>query len=392
MFERELQAMRKVPFHRPYIDDIEIGAVAESLRSGWLTMGPRTLKFERAFGEYIGARNAVSVSSCTAALHLSVRVIGTKKADELMIPAITFASAGEVICQERACPKIVDVERETGNISVEAIEKAITKKTRAIMPVHYGGHPCDMDEILGVSSKNNIAVIEDAAHALPSLYKGKQVGTIGDIGCFSFYATKTMTTGEGGIAITNNDEWAERMRILRLHGISKDAWKRYSAEGDWYYEIVEMGYKYNMTDVQAALGLAQLEKLEWMCEQRKSIAEKYIEAFKDIPEINLIELKEERTNSWHLFPILLKLEALKIDRKLFIEMLKERGIGTSVHFIPLYRHPFYKKNFSFDAKDFPNSEWFFEREISLPIYPSMSEQDRDYVIENVVDICRENRK
>lgn len=384
--------MREVPFHKPYIADEEVDSVIESIKSGWLTLGPKTVDFERSFKDYIGTRNAIAVNSCTAAIHLSLRVRGVGMNDEVIIPAVNFASAGEVTCQEGAKPVLVDIEKETANINVRDIESSISKKTRAIIPVHYGGQPCEMEEILEMAGKNNITVIEDAAHALPSLYRGKKIGTIGDIGCFSFYATKTMTTAEGGIAITTNDEWAERMRILRLHGISKDAWKRYSDEGDWYYEIVEMGYKYNMTDIQAALGLAQLKKLEWMCERRKIIAEKYIEAFKDISEIDLLELREDRTNSWHLFPVLLKLEALSIDRKLFIERLKEKGIGTSVHFIPLYRHPFYRKNFSYDAKDFPNSEWFFQREVSLPIYPSMSEQDQEYVIENVVDLCRENRK
>jgi perosamine synthetase len=389
---RTLVELRVVPFHKPYIGDDEVNFVVESIRSGWLTMGPKTFELERSFNDYIGTRNAVALNSCTAAMHLSLKVLNVGKNDEVIIPAVNFASAGEVICQEGAQPVLADIEKETGNISVEAVEGAIGKSTRAIMPDHYGGQPCDMEEICGLADENSIAVIEDAAHALPSLYRGRKIGTIGDVGCFSFYATKTMTTGEGGIAITDNDEWAERMKILRLHGISKDAWKRYSDEGDWYYEIVEMGYKYNMTDIQAALGIAQLKRLEWMCEQRKNIADTYIEAFKDIFEIDLIEMQEDRTNSWHLFPILLKLEALHIDRKLFIEKLKKKGIGTSVHFIPLYRHPFYRENFSYTAKEFPNSEWFFEREVSLPIYPSMNEQDLEYVIENVVDICRENRK
>jgi len=377
-----------VPFHEPYVGEEEKALVSETIESCWLTMGPRTFEFESAFGEYLGSRNAVAVNSCTAAIHLSLRIIGIKPGDEVLVPAINFASAGEVCCQEGAKPVLVDVEKENGNIYVTALKKVITKRTKAIIPVHYGGQPCDMDEILELAKIKGIYVIEDAAHALPSFYKGRKIGTIGDIGCFSFYATKTLTTGEGGMIVTENDEWAERMRILRLHGISKDAWKRYSDEGDWYYEIVDLGYKYNMTDIQAAMGLAQLRKLEWMWEQRRRLAERYIAAFSGIDEIELPLIKDDRTTSWHLFPILLKLETLSIDRRRFVELLKERGIGTSVHFIPLYRHPFYKKNFSYDAKDFPNSEWFYEREVSLPIYPSLSDTEQDYVIENILEICK----
>jgi perosamine synthetase len=380
--------MRWIPFHRPYISEEDIDCVAETIRSGWLTMGPKTFMFEDVFKEYICARNTIAVNSGTAALHLSVRVLGIGNGNEVIIPAITFASTGEIICHEGASPVLIDIERETGNIDVHAIEAAINSKTVAVIPVHYGGQPCDMDEILRLAENKNIRIIEDTAHALPATYKRRNTGTIGDIGCFSFYATKTLTTGEGGMAVTENEEWAERMRSLRLHGISKDAWKRYSDEGDWYYEIVDLGYKYNMTDIQAALGLAQLKKLEWMWEQRRKIAERYIASFSEIDEIELPIIKADRTTSWHLFPILLKLEALTIDRKRFIELLKERGIGVSVHFIPLYRHPFYKKNFSFDARDFPNSEWFYEREVSLPIYPSLSDKEQEFVIESILDICK----
>lgn len=383
---------RTIPFHMPHIVNEDIDSMIETVKGAWLTMGPKTFEFEVGIVEYIAARNAVAVNSCTAAMHLSLRVVGVGRDDEVIIPAINFASAGEVCCQEGAMPILADVEKESGNIHINAIEKAISRKTKAIIPVHYGGQPCEMDMILGLTKDKGIYVIEDAAHALPSTYKGRKAGTIGDIGCFSFYATKTLTTGEGGMAVTDNDEWAERMRILRLHGISKDAWKRYSDEGDWYYEIVELGYKYNMTDIQAAIGLAQLKKLEWMWEQRCKIAEKYIEAFAGIEEIGLLTLREDRSTSWHLFPIFLNIEMLKIDRKTFIELLKERGIGTSVHFIPLYRHPFYRKNFNYEAKDFPNSEWFYEREVSLPIYPSLNEEDQDYVIENIIDICKKSRR
>lgn len=384
--------LRKIPFHIPYIGSEEIDALIKAIKSTWITMGPKTFEFEKSIKGYLGSRNVVAVSSCTAAMHLSLRVLRVGHGDEVIIPAINFASAGEVCCQEGARPVLADIEKKTGNILVGAIEKAISKKTKAIIAVHYGGQPCDMDEILELAHGNHISIIEDAAHALPSIYKGEKAGTIGDIGCFSFYATKTLTTGEGGIAVTENDEWAERMRVLRLHGITKDAWKRYADEGDWYYEIVDLGYKYNMTDIQAALGLVQLKKLEWMWEQRCRIANRYIEAFAGVDEIELLTIKNDRITSWHLFPIFLRLENLKIDRKRFIELLKERGISASVHFIPLYRHPFYRNNFNYEARDFPNSEWFYEREVSLPIYPSLSEKEQDYVIENILDICKKSKR
>lgn len=383
---------RIIDFHKPYISQEEIDNVIETLKSGWLTMGLRTFDFENSFASYLGVKHAIALNSCTAALHLSLRVLEIKENDEVIIPAINFASAGEVCIQQSAIPIIVDVNKDDGNISLEAVSKAINKRTKAIIPVHYGGNPCDMDDILDIARKNNIHVIEDAAHALPSFYKNKKVGTLGDIACFSFYATKTLTTCEGGMVVTSQDEWAEKMKVLRLHGISKDAWKRYAHEGDWYYEIVDYGYKYNMSDIQAAIGLAQLNKLEWMWKKRLEIAERYYKYLGDVEEIQLPVFNRNCASAWHLFPIFLRLERLKIDRKAFMQMLKLRGIGTSVHFIPLYRHPFYRKNFNYDPKDFPNSEWFYEREVSLPIYPSLSEEEQLYIIENIIDICKKARK
>lgn len=384
--------MMQIPFHKPYITDDEIDEVVDSLRSGWLTMGPKTHRFEKEFAGYIGSRHAIAVNSCTAALHLALKAINLKPGDEVIIPTMTFTATGEVVCYFNAKPVIVDVEKKTHNLEITKIEEAITTNTRAIIPVHYAGQPCDMNEIMEIAKKYNLHVIEDAAHAFPSKYKGHIIGTIGDITCFSFYATKTLTTGEGGMVTTENDEWAEKMKMLRLHGISQDAWKRHSDEGSWYYEVIEAGYKYNMTDIQAGLGLAQLKKLEWMWKRRKEIAEKYTEAFKSLEEIITPFVKPDRVSAWHLYVIKLNLEALKIDRAGFIEELKDRGIGTSVHFIPLHRHPFYRDTFDYRAEDFPNAEWVYERIISLPIYPGMTNKQVNRVIESVIEVIKENKR
>jgi len=381
-----------IPFHKPYITEEEIENVIDSLKNGWLTMGKKTIEFEERFKSYIGSQHAVAVNSCTAALHLALRVIGIKEGDEIIVPTTTFVATAEVVNYFNAKPVLVDVERDTHLIDVEKIEEKITKRTKAIIPVHFSGQPADMDPIMELAKKYNLFVVEDAAHSLPAWYKGRKIGTIGDITAFSFYATKTITTGEGGMATTDNPEWAERMRILRLHGISKDAWKRYTKEGSWEYDVLENGYKYNTTDINAALGLAQLKKADWLWKRRKHIAERYNEAFKDYEELILYRVKEDRISSWHLYPLKLNLKALKIDRNRFIEELKKRGIGTSVHFIPLYRFTYYKERLGYTPKEFPNSEWVFERVLSLPIYPGMTEEEIDYVIENVVDIVKTYRR
>ncbi len=387
----------QIPFHKPYITEEEIAEVVDSLRSGWITMGPKTMRFETEFAACVGARHGVAVSSCTAALHLALKAIGLQAGDEVIIPTMTFTATGEVVCYFGAKPVMVDVEEESGNINAVAAERAITERTRAIIPVHFGGLPCDMDSIMSLARKHGLYVIEDAAHAFPAWYGlssdakidglGRMVGTIGDMTCFSFYATKTLATGEGGMVVTGNEEWAERLRTLRLHGISKDAWKRYSGEGSWYYEVVEAGYKYNMTDIQASLGLAQLRKGEWMRRRREEIARRYTEAFRHLDGIIAPREQKDRTSAWHLYVIRLNLEVLRIDRAKFIEEMKARGIGTSVHFIPLHRHPFYRDSFGYEASQFPHAEWIFDRSVSLPIYPGMTDTEVNYVADQVVEVC-----
>lgn len=384
--------IHKVPFHMPYITDDEISEVVDSLRSGWITMGPKTIEFENRFAIYTGSSHAVSMNSCTACLHLALKAIGIKEGDEVIVPVITFSSTAGVLHYFGAKPVFVDVDPGTLNLDASKIERSLTGKTRAIIPVHYAGQPCDMDVIADIARNKSLFVIEDAAHALPALYKGRKIGTIGDITCFSFYATKTLSTGEGGMVTTENGEWAERLRILRLHGISKDAWKRYAGEGSWYYEVLEPGYKYNMTDVQAALGIAQLRKLDWMWMRRREISRAYSHAFSSIEELLPLEIMPDRESAHHLYPIFLRPEAMRIDRNRFIDEMKARGIGTSVHFIPLYRHPFYRKTGGYRLEDFPLSEWAYERMVSLPIYPGMSDEDVFAVSEAVDDIIRKFKR
>ena len=382
----------KIPFHKPYITEDEVSETLKTLKSGWLTMGPKTFEFEGEFSDYVGSGHGVAVNSGTSALHLCLKAIGIEPGDEVIVPTMTFTATAEVVSYCSAKPVLVDIQRDTGNIDISEIQRAITDKTRAIIPVHYGGLPCDMDRILDLAKTKNLYVVEDAAHSVPASYKGKSIGAIGDLTCFSFYATKPLAAGEGGMVTTENGQWADRMRMLRLHGISKDAWKRYSNGGSWYYEVQEMGYKYNMTDIQASIGMSQLKKIDFMWEMRKQITERYNEAFSKLESLIIPYSDEERTSSYHLYALKINPEVLNIDRAGFIEILNERGIGTSVHFIPLHRHPYYKNTYSYDREQFPEAEWVYERLISLPIYPGMKETEVQYVIETVTDVCEKHTK
>ena len=383
---------RFVPFHVPDISEAEIQSVVETLLSGWLTTGPKVKKFEADFASYVGCRHAVAVNSGTAALHLALDAIGLKEGDEVIVPTMTFTASAEVVHYFKARPVLVDCRPDTLNIDVEQLERKITPKTKAIMPVHIGGQACDMSEILEIARRYNLKVIEDAAHALPARHQGQMVGTIGDITCFSFYATKTITTGEGGMATTENPEWDERMRIMSLHGISKDAWKRYTSEGSWYYEVCYPGYKYNLTDIAAAIGIEQLKKCGRFWESREWIAKLYDEGFKDLPEINTPVCLPENQHAWHLYVIQLELDRLRIGRSEFIQALKQENIGTSVHFIPLHLHPHYRDTFGFKPADFPNASFVFDRIVSLPIYPKMTEGDAQDVVSAVTEIVERYRR
>lgn len=381
----------KIPFHKAELSDEEINAASEVIRSGWLTMGEKTFEFEREFSKYTGASNSIAVNSCTAALHLALKALDIKAGDEVIIPAMTFIATWEVITYSGAVPVLCDVLKENFLIDPSEIEKKITSKTKAIIPVHYGGESCDMNRIMDIARKYKLLVIEDAAHALPTLYKGELIGTIGDITCFSFYATKTLTTGEGGMITTADAGRADRMKRLRLHGITKDAWNRYSDKGSWEYDVSEAGYKYNITDIASAIGVEQLKKCDEMNLARRKIASRYNSAFSKSGLLDLWGVRDENECAWHLYPVKLKTDALKIDRNEFIAELKNRGIGTSVHYIPMYRFTVFN-NSGYTAKDFPGCEDIFSREVSLPIFPGMSSAEVDYVIENVLDVLEGNRR
>ena len=381
-----------IPFHLPDIGEEEINSVVETLRSGWLTTGEKTRQFEMEFSLFVGSSHAVALNSCTAALHLALEVVGVGPGDEVIVPTMTFAATAEVVHYCRARLVLVDCKPDTLNIDVEAIERAITPQTKAVIPVHFAGHPCEMDRILDLAHSRNIRVIEDAAHALPAKYQRNMVGTLGDITCFSFYATKTLTTGEGGMATTENSEWAERMRMLSLHGISRDAVNRYTPEGSWYYEIHSPGYKYNLTDMASALGIPQLRKCYDFLRIRHHYAELYNEAFKEFPEIILPHAHENIEHAWHLYVIQLDLKRLRIGRDEMIQCLKQLGIGVSVHFIPLHLHPYYKKNNLGILGDYPVANNLFERIISLPIYPKMPESDVYRVIEGLAGLIKKYRR
>jgi len=381
-----------VPFHRAAIEAEEIDAVLAVLRSGWLTTGPRVKEFEANFAEFIGAPHAVAVGSCTAALHLALHAIGIGRDDEIILPTMTFASCGEVILYFGARPVLVDCEKNSFHMDSGLVERAISPRTKAILPVHYSGYACDMDPILDLARSRDIRIVEDAAHALPSRYKDRTVGTIGDITCFSFYATKTITTGEGGMVTTANPEYAERVRVLSLHGISRDAWKRYSAEGSWRYDIEDAGYKYNLTDMQAAVGLAQLRKCESLRARRAALAARYTSALDDMDAFAAPEVPAGVEHAWHLFVMQVNEEMLTIGRDRVIEELKLRGIGTSVHFIPLHLHPLYRERCGYRRGQFPNAEKRFAGAVSLPLFPGLTFDEQDRVIQALHDIARIYRR
>lgn len=375
-----------LPFALPDIGEAEYAEVREALESGWITTGPKTKQFEAEFAAAVGAKHAIAVNSCTAAMHLALEAVGLQRGDEVVTTPYTFAATAEVIRYFDARPVFVDVDERDLNMRADLLEAAITPRTRAIIPVHIAGLPADLDAIHAAAHKYNVPVIEDAAHAFPSLYKSRLIGSISQFTCFSFYATKTITTGEGGMICTDNDEWADRCRIMALHGISKDAWKRYTAEGSWYYEIIAPGYKYNLTDIASGLGLAQLHKADQMWQRRCAIAKQYSQAFATMPELQLPTDRADSQHAWHLYMLRLQLDQLSIDRAHFADELKKRNIGMSVHFIPLHIHPYYRELYGYQPNDFSTAYSEFSREVSLPIYSKMTDGDVQDVIDAVCDI------
>ena len=381
-----------VPFHQPSLGEEEISEVVQTLRSGWLTAGPKTRNFEKDFADYIGCKHAIGLNSCTAGLHLSLISSGISSGDEVITTPMTFAATANVIVLQRAKPVFVDVDPGTLTLNCSEIESKINSKTKAIMPVHYGGHPCDMDPIMELSQKHDLTIIEDAAHALESKYRGKKIGNLGNLTSFSFYATKNITTGEGGMLTTNDDRLAEKIRILRLHGLSRDAWKRYGKEGFQLYEIVLPGYKYNMYDIQASLGIHQLKKVDTFLNRREQIVKKYDKAFCDVAEIQLLNTKPDVKNAHHLYIIVVKTENLKASRDVIIDEIQKRGVGVAIHFRALHLHPFYRQHLDCKEGMFPQAEYYSDRIISLPIYPKMTDENVSKVIETVLEVMHSFRQ
>jgi perosamine synthetase len=399
----------QVPFFRPSISEAEIEEVAACLRSGWLTTGPRTKQFEVEFAAAVGAKHALALNSCTAALHLAVEALGLRAGQAVLVPTMTFAATAEVVRYQGAVPLLVDCDPVTLNMDIADARRRIDDlragrtpldpalQVVGIIPVHVGGLMLDVDALAAFAAEHGLWVIEDAAHAFPSAFRSNSQTAWRRCGedtaavtCFSFYANKTMTTGEGGMAVTANEELASRMRQMSLHGLSHDAWKRYSGNNAWDYRIVAAGFKYNMTDVAAALGLGQLSRAEEMRQQRQAIANFFRAALCDVAAIELPPSSADRVHSWHLFPIRLKLDRLRIDRNRFIEEIRGRGVGCSVHWRPLHLHPYYQEAFDWRPEHLPvaSAEWL--RVISLPLFPGMRIEEMQQVVDVVRTVCNEH--
>lgn len=381
-----------LPYAVPLIDDEDINEVVETLKSGWVAKGPRTIEFEKRFAEYTGAKYAVAMNSATAALHIALIAGGVKPGDEVITTPITFAATANTIIHVGATPVFVDVDPETFCIDANKIEEKITDKTTAIVPVHYTGHACDMDKIRAIAEKYDLFVSEDAAHAIDTFYKGDLIGKKGDCASFSFYATKNICTGEGGMLTTNSEDIAEKARVMSTHGMSKAAWNRYGKGGAWRYDIEYPGHKYNMFDIQAALAKTQMNKLSAMQDRRKEIVKKYEEGFSTLDGIKLPPEADYTTHSWHLYVVRLELDKLTIDRDKFIELMGEANIGTSVHFIPVHLMSYYRENFGYKEGDFPVAESYFDTILSLPLYPKMTDEDVQDVINAVTHIISNYHK
>ena len=382
-----------VPFHRCDMTEDDIAAVSDVLKSGWLTTGSMAGDFEREFCDYVGCRHALAVNSCTAALHIALLAHGVGPGDEVITTPLTFCSTVSVIEHVGATPVLADVCPQTGNIAPEAIERRLTRATKAVIPVHYAGLPCDMAAIEALCRANNLIVIEDAAHAVGARIGSAHVGS-SHTGAFSFYATKNLSTGEGGMLTSGDADFIEHCRMLSLHGMSRNAWKRYETKASWFYTVEQAGFKYNMPDLMAALGRQQLARLDAMNEKRRMAANRYIDAFTSSPQLEPFhfDIPSYLTHARHLFPITLRLESLAINRDRFIEALQDAGIGVSVHFIPIHLHPYFTKTYGWRHGDFPNAERLFERLISLPMFPSLRHDEIDRVIDSVALLLAKHQR
>jgi len=372
-------------FAKPDLGQEEIDEVVDTLRSGWLTGGPKVAAFEEAIREVAGADYAVALSSCTAGLHLALLALEIGPGDEVITTPLTFAATVNVILHAGATPVLADVNDDDHNISLDDVAARITDKTKAIIPMHYGGQPCDMDGLVALAEQRELRIVEDAAHALGASYKERPIGALTDASVFSFYPIKPITTGQGGMLTTNNEDLADRVRLLSLHGLSKNAWNRYTEKGSAEYQVLAPGFNYAMTDIQAAIGIHQARKIAAFQTRRAAIAALYDELFAALEEVRTPTVHPAIDHAWHLYPIRLHPDRLTIDRAQFIEELRDRGIGTSVHFIPINLHPYYIEHLGMKPGDFPIAEGIYESLISLPIYPRMTDGD----VERVADAVRE---
>lgn len=382
--------MRKtfLRFGAPKFDTKEIGEVVKTLKSGWVTTGPKTHAFEEQFKKYIGVPQALALNSGTAALHLGLLAAGVGPGDEVIVPAMTFGASANTVVHCGARPVFVDCERDTMNIDPTKIEAAITPKTKAIMPVHMAGRPCDMDAIFEISKKHNLKVVQDAAHAVETGYKGKKIGAYGDYSCYSFHAIKNLTTAEGGMLTMENEAMYKKCKTLSLHGMSADAHDRYGASGYKHYEHVEAGFKYNMMDIQAALGIHQLAKIEKNWKKREKIWKRYMKELHDLPIILPAPVRNGDRHAYHMFTVLIDTEKTSITRDQFLNELAARNIGTGVHFRALHLHPYYRKTYGYKEGDFPNAEWIGDRTASIPIMPHLTVKDVEDVIKAIKDVLK----
>jgi dTDP-4-amino-4,6-dideoxygalactose transaminase len=379
-------------FGSPIIEEPEIQEVVDCLRSGWISTGPRVGKFQELFKAYIGTKYAFALNSCTAGLHLSMIAAGLKAGDEVITTPMTFAATANAVVHTGATPVFADVDRATMNIDPKEIEKKITGRTRAIIPVHLCGRPCDMDPIMDIARRHNLLVIEDAAHAIESEYKGRKIGAIGHIGVFSFYVTKNIVTGEGGMVTTSADEYAEKIETYGLHGMSRGAWKRFSDEGYKHYQIVFPGFKYNMMDIQAAMGIHQMGRIDSYYARRQEIWKRYDKAFRNLPVEIPAPAEPDTKHALHLYTILVKLEDLTCDRDAIQQALHEEKIGTGVHYIALHTHPYYRDTYGYKRDDFPHALSISDRTISLPLSAKLTDRDVQDVIDAVTRVLNRYAK
>jgi dTDP-4-amino-4,6-dideoxygalactose transaminase len=375
-------------FGSPLIEQPEIDEVVECMRKRWIGTGPRVHQFENDFAEYKGSRHALALNSCTAALHLSMIASNIGPGDEVITTPMTFCATINAIIHCGATPVLADCDRMTMNILPEEIEKKVTSRTRAIVPVHFAGRCCDMKSIMKIAKDHGLLVIEDCAHAIEAEYQGQKAGTFGDMGCFSFYVTKNIVTGEGGMVITDNDRFADTIKIMGLHGMSQDAWKRFSDEGYRHYEVIHAGFKYNMMDIQAAMGIHQLKRIGQYWQKRKSIWEQYSEAFKELPCTTPAAPASETKHAYHLYTLIIDIDKISKKRDWVLQALLAENIGAGVHYIPVHLHPYYQKTFGWKKGDFPNAEWIGERTVSLPLSAGLNEQDIEDVIVSIRKILK----